>query len=299
MAGPDLSVVIVSYNVRQHLGRCLEALHAALVAAKLEAETWVVDNASSDGSADLVETAFPWVNLIREPTNRGFAAANNLALRQASGRYFLLVNPDAELIGNALGELLQTLERPEAGACGPALRYADGRFQHAAFRFPTLAMAFLDFFPLNHRLLHSSLNGRYSRQLYQAGQPFKVDHVLGACLMVKGEAAARIGLLDEGFFMYCEEIDWCWRLRQAGYRVYCVPQAEVVHHEAQSTRQFREEMFLALWRARLRLFGKHYRPGYRLLARLILLLGALRLGATGRPAERRAARRVARLALGV
>lgn len=296
---PDLTIVVVSYNVREHLERCLTSAERALERADLTGETWVVDNASSDGSPELVIQAFPRTKLIRNTTNLGFAAANNRALARAAGRHVLLLNPDAELAEDALDHLRAALQEPLAGACGPSLAYGDGTFQHSAFRFPTLAMALLDFFPLHHRLIESRLNGRYPRAVYQAGEPFPVDHTLGACLLVRGDCLRRVGLLDEGFFMYCEEIDWCWRIREAGYEILCVPRARVIHHEARSTRQFREEMLPALWRARLRLFRKHRGPLYRLLARAILLLGAARLGTTGGQPERRAAGRLARLALGL
>jgi hypothetical protein len=134
-------------------------------------------------------------------------------------------------------------------------------------------MALFDFFPLHHRLLNSRLNGRYPRHLYEAGEPFPIDHPLGAAMMVRRETIQQVGLLDDDFFMYCEEIDWCKRIREAGWEIYCLPEAKIVHFAGQSTRQFAEEMFVALWRSRFRLFRKHYGRGYRVAARLIVALG--------------------------
>jgi len=156
---------------------------------------------------------------------------------------------------------------------GAQLRYPDGSFQHSAFRFPTLVQVILDFYPLHHRLTSSRLNGRYPRTWYERGEPFEIDHPLGAAMMARWEAIQEVGLLDERFFMYCEEIDWCWRMRRAGWRIYCVPRAVVTHHEAQSTRQFRDEMFVQLWESRFRLFHKHYSPLFRWAARQLVWLG--------------------------
>jgi GT2 family glycosyltransferase len=204
----------------------------------------------------------------------------------------LLLNPDTEVRGEALALLVRFLdEHPEVGAVGAKLLYPDGRLQHGAFHFPGVAQTFLDFFPIHHRLTDSWLNGRYPRVAYADG-PFPIDHPLGACLMVRTEAIRRVGLMDEQFFIYCEEIDWCLRIKRAGWQIYCVPQAEVVHHVAQSTRQFRNAMFVALWRSRLRLYAKHYSPVRQWAIRQVIRLGVgrelRRASVDGRlsPAER-------------
>lgn len=278
----DLAVVVVSYNVRGLLSACLNSVLADLETSGLDAAVWVVDNASADGSAGLVRQQFPQVRLIASERNLGFAAGNNLALR-AMGfgregaslpRHVLLLNPDTEVWAGALAAMVGFLDGEErAGACGAALVYPDGSFQHSAFAFPSLAQIFFDFFPLHGRLLDSRLNGRYPRSLYLAGRPFPVDHPLGAALMVRGETVCRVGLLDESFFMYCEEIDWCMRIKKSGGLIYCVPAAVIVHHGGQSTAQFRQAMFLALWRSRYLLFARHYGPAFRWLARRLVRLG--------------------------
>jgi len=280
---PELAVIIVSYNVRTLLRACLDSLQADLARSRLGAEIWVVDNASADGSAEMVRRRFPQVHLIASDQNLGFAAGNNLALKallqkapcaSRAMEYVLLLNPDTTVQPGALDTLLAFMaEHPGAGAAGAQLRYPDGSFQHSAFRFPTLVQILLDFFPLHHRLIHSWVNGRYPRAWYERGEPFEIDHPLGAAMMVRREAIQKIGLLDERFFMYCEEIDWCWRMKRAGWRVYCVPRAVVIHHEAQSAHQFRDEMFVQLWRSRVRLFQKHYPPSFRWAARQLVWLG--------------------------
>ena len=189
----------------------------------------------------------------------------------------MLLNPDTVVCGNAFTTLVRFMdENPRAGACGARLLHSDGGFQHSAFAFPTLFQIFLDFFPLNYRLTSSRVNGRYPRRLYQAGAPFPIDHPLGAALMVRREAIEQVGLLDEQFFIYCEEIDWCLRLKAAGWGIWCVPKAEIVHHVARSTGQFRDEMFVALWRSRYQLFKKHYSRLFQWMARRIVRLGLWR-----------------------
>jgi GT2 family glycosyltransferase len=282
----DLVIVTVSYNTRDLLADCLESTFAGLERSGLDGEIWLVDNASADGSAEMVRQRFPMVQLIAHDQNLGFAAGNNLALRAMgfglSGepvetplpRYVLFLNPDTRVVGDALGTLVRFMDAtPQAGAAGARLVHDDGSFQHSAFAFPGLAQIFFDFFPLHPRLLDSRLNGRYPRRWYQAGQPFPIDHPLGAALMVRAGVLARLGGFDERFFMYCEEIDLCRRIKAAGWDIYCVPQAEIVHLVAQSTRQFRHSMFVALWRSRFLMFEKHETAAFCWAARRLVWSG--------------------------
>lgn len=296
MTKVDLSVVIVSYNVRELLARCLESVQGSKFKVQsstieprtLNLELFVVDNASRDGSATLVRERFPAVHLIENTENRGFAAANNQAFARTRGRYVLMLNPDTEVRAGALVTLVAFMDaHPRAGACGGKLVYGDGSFQHSAFMFPSLVQIFLDFFPLNWRLTESRWNGRYPRTWYRRGVPFQVDHPLGAAFLVRREAAEQVGWLDEQFFIYCEEIDWAMRIKRAGWEIWCVPQAEIVHHEAQSTRQFRETMFVELWRARWRLFRKHYSRAFRFAARLVVRAGLWKAAQHARAAAQR------------
>jgi GT2 family glycosyltransferase len=194
----------------------------------------------------------------------------------------LLLNADAEVQGDALFQMTRFLvATANAGACGPKLFYPDGAFQHGAFRFPNLVQVVLDFFPLTglpgaYRLHNSRLNGRYPAWCWQGAAPFAVDFVLGAALMVKGEAIRQVGGLDDDFYMYCEEMDWCLRLAEAGWQIYAVPTAHVVHHEAQSSRQVRWASVEQLWRSRLRFYRKYarrYPLGYIQAVRGVIRLG--------------------------
>lgn len=285
----DLAIIIVSYNARDLLHACLRSVYAGLAQTTPNVQVWVVDNASSDGSPGMVRTEFPGTRLLALDQNLGFAGGNNLALRELGfgpapspqsslGRkvpsLILFLNPDTEVQGDGLAQLAHVLRTKEkAGVVGASLVYPDGRFQHSAFHFPTLWQIWFDFFPRPRRLLDSPLNGRYPRTLYQAGQSFAVDHPLGAAMMTRADVIQQVGLMDERFFMYAEEVDWCMRVKKAGWDIYCVPTAKIVHHAGGSTRRFRDEMFVALWRSRFRLFNKHYGPVFNLAARLLVRLG--------------------------
>jgi len=278
-----LAVVIVSYNTRELLRGCLRSLFDSLSRSRdVRGAVWVVDNASEDGSADMVAREFSQARLLALPENVGFVRANNRVLRELGfgtadaevPDYVFLLNPDTETLANAPARLICFLEStPDAGMAGPRLLYPDGRLQHSSFAFPSLPQILFDFFPVHGRLLESRLNGRYSRQWYEEGRPFRVDHLLGAAMMARGEAVTQVGLLDEQFFMYCEEIDWCMRFWKAGWSIYAVPEAEVIHHEGASTRQFRDQMFVTLWRSRFLLFEKWYSPWFNAMARRIVRLG--------------------------
>ena len=280
---PDLAIVIVSWNVRDLLAACLRSLFADLDRSDLTAQVWVVDNGSTDSTPQMVAEAFPTVHLVASDENLGFARANNLALREISNpesripKYVWLLNPDTEVRPGATAALVDFMERtPQVAVAGAKLLYSDGSLQHSAFRFPGLTQLLFEFLPLPPRLYDTSLNGRYPRRLYEEKAPFPVDHPLCAATMVRAEAIADVGFLDEGFWMYCEEIDWCWRMRKAGWRAYCVPAARVVHHAGRSTGQVRVVSFVALWRSRARLYERHHGPVTRRLARALVRAGMRR-----------------------
>jgi hypothetical protein len=268
----DLAVLIVSWNVRDLLSACLHSVSRSLTESAsapdgmvLETGIWVVDNQSADGTAEMLAAEFPAVNLLLNPENLGFAAANNRAMIAAVAlkpRYLLLLNPDTEVRGRALETLVRFLDtHPLAGMAGAHLINADGSLQHSAFRFPGLIQLFLDLYPAPPRLLESSLNGRYPRRRYRPGaDPFAVDHTLGAAMCLRAELVDTVGMLDTSYFMYCEEIDWAIRIRAAGWQVFCVPAAEIVHYGGQSSSQVRPSSLLHLWHSRHTLYSRHGGP---------------------------------------
>ncbi|MDO8671558.1 MAG: glycosyltransferase family 2 protein [Dehalococcoidia bacterium] len=298
----DVSVVIVSFNTASLLADCLDSVygkHTELVQKSetgsdrsplarnseptIPQEVIVVDNASTDGSRDMVSRRFPQVVLIANEDNRGFAAANNQAMQIASGRHVLLLNSDTLVLADAIPKLAGFLDQNPAVAVASAqLQNPDGTHQHSAFRFPSLLMTFFDFFPINHRLSNSRLNGRYP--VPHDDRPVEIDHPLGACMMIRRQVIDEVGMFDEQFFMYCEEIDWCLRMKKKGWRLYCLPAARIVHYGGQSARQIRGAMYAELFKSRARLNRKHHSYLFCLAARLIMKLGFWR---EGRRAERR------------
>jgi GT2 family glycosyltransferase len=266
---------------------CLASLRTVTLPLRIV----VVDNASRDGSAAMVQQEFPEVELVARSDNPGFAGGTNIALRQLgfggdSGAHppcdmALLLNPDTIVHSGAIETLAQFLAaHPRVGMVGPRLLNPDGSIQPAAFRFPTLIMTALDLFPpgevLPGRLYGSWWHGRYPQERDE--QPFPIDHPLGACILARRAVLEQIGLLDEGYFMYAEEVDWCMRAQQAGWAIWQVPAARVTHIGGASTSQFRARMQVALYASRLRLFQRHY--GRRLVAahRLLIRIGVLRWG---------------------
>lgn len=263
---PRVSALIVSYNTRELL---LESL--ASVVDEPGVETIVVDNASGDGSADAVAERFPCVTLIRSPVNLGFAGGVNRAAEAARGEMLLVLNPDARVCPGALDSLLDVLTRqPRAALVGPSLRYPDGGWQAAAFRFPGLVQVFLDLFPID-RLMDSRLNGRVS-----SARPIAVDYPLGACMLIRRAAWDDVGPLDDGYFMYLEEIDWCRRARQRGWQIWHQPAAVAIHHGGAATRQQPDAMFAQLWRSRLRYYQRFHGPGTNRLVHAVIRLGLRR-----------------------
>ncbi len=228
----DVSIIIVSYNTRELLWDCLTSV--APGCEGLSTEVFVVDNASSDGSADMVRKEFPQVRLVVNDLNLGFAAANNLGLERAAGRYMVLLNSDSQIRQAAMTTLVEFMDaRPTAGYCGPRLLNADGGLQASARRFPTFLSDAFSMLGLDRRYPYS----RHALSLHsgsRSGKPFPADWLSGACLMVRSAAVAQVGLMDAGFFLYFEETDWCRRMACVGWEGWYVPQAEVVHLGGQS-----------------------------------------------------------------
>lgn len=245
----NLSIIIVSWNTKELLAQCLASL--ARHPLSTAHETIVVDNGSHDGSPQLVAAQYPHVQLIENPDNRGFSRANNQAIRRAQGKYILLLNPDTEVHAHALDRLVQFLEEnPEAGAVGARILNPDGTLQHSCSPAPTLRNEWLHLFHLDRERRQGMAN-------WSTDTPRQVETLLGACLMFRRQIIEQIGMLDEGYFMYSEEVDFCYRLRQAGWRLYWLPQATVIHYGGQSTQQIATEMFMQLYQNKLRYFRKH------------------------------------------
>lgn len=224
----DLSIVIVNWNTRQLLLDCLASVYGTI--KEISFEVWVVDNASQDGSMQAVREVYPQVTIIENSRNLGFAAANNKALCQIKGQYALLLNTDTILTHGAIEKIHAFMEKsPAAGlACGQLLN-ADGSKQNSIANFPHLA-------PLlcNETILRLLFPRHYPSKHRAYTAPMAVDSCIGACLMVRQEAMARVGLLDERYFFFMEETDWALAMRQAGWQSYFVPEARIYHLQGQS-----------------------------------------------------------------
>lgn len=282
-SGIDLSIVIVSYNVRDLLIACLRSIEASLAASPLTAEVIVVDNASTDGSPEAIRLRFPQVRLIENPANRGFATANNFGVRASDGRIIALLNPDTFVPPGSLETLTGYLdEHPDAGVVGPRLAYPDGATQPSRRHFPTLLTGLLestivqDYWPDNPA----------ARRYYVTDRPDgitqDVDWLVGACLVARRDVFSQAGLLDEAFFMYSEEVEWCYRVRQTGRRIVYLPEATIIHHEGASSRQDVPARQINFDTSRVLLFERLYgRRVARLLRGYLLGTYVIRLGIEG------------------
>ncbi len=266
---PRLSVAIVNWNTRDLLLRCLASLRQA--AGQLDMEIIVVDNGSHDGSVPAVQDQYPEVVLIANPESRGFAAGTNQALSRARAPVWALVAPDAEMKPGALSRLYGELTgEPGLMAVGPQLLNTDGSLQPSGRRFPTLGRMFWE------GLLPEKIKQTkwWQRQVFgrvDFTQPTDVDEVSGACLLARREAFERIGLLDEQFFIYYEEVDWFLRLAREGGKVRYQPAAQVYHHWGAGMAQMKGEGVLIHYRSAFRFWRKHRGWCGELAARVITL----------------------------
>lgn len=284
----DVSVVIVSYNTRELLVSCLKSVEASRGVGEIE--IIVVDNASIDGSRDAVRKEFPAVKLIESDTNLGFSGATNLGMDAADGRYVFLLNSDAEVRPDGVKLMRDFMDaNPGAGAAGPRLVYDDGRTQPSIDSVPNLLTEFLHLFRLTRLIpgetarraiapMMSKFSGKTVGtyfKTYDGGlEPYAVDCVSGACMIVRADAVKKIGGLDTLFFMYMEDMDWCVRFKEGGYGVFYVPEVEVVHHVGRSAaadKLIAENTLVARYASRLRFFAKHRGRGALFIERVMMV----------------------------
>lgn len=261
----DVSVIIVTYNVREFLEQALESVRRA--SAGLTVETFVVDNDSADGSAEMIRDRFPEVRLIANTDNVGFATANNQAIRKATGRHLLILNPDTLLQEDSLRVLVDFMDdHPEAGAVGCRILNPDGTFAPESRRaFPTPSVAFYRLSGLSKLFPNSPTVGRYNLTYLPQNEVCEVDALSGSCMMVRraavwgtdGDASTGAGLFDEAFFMYGEDLDWCYRIQQAGWRIYYTPDTQIVHYKGESTKKGDMRYVMLFYGAMLRFVEKH------------------------------------------
>lgn len=250
----DVAVILVSWNTRELLLGSLAALPRAL--GKLRAAVWVVDNGSSDGSVAAVQARYPAVRLLVNATNVGFAAANNQPIAASVSRYVVLLNSDTAAEPESIARLVAFAdEHQQAGMVGGLLLNPDGSFQASFSDFPSLHSELLSSSGLGPRLYgrwYPSYGPRASTAARQ------VACIPGACMLVRRAAIDAVGLMDEAYFMYSEETDWCWRMARSGWQTWYLPEARIRHYGGQSTQQVRFAMAQALYRSKVRFFQQHY-----------------------------------------
>lgn len=262
MQARHLSVVIVNWNVKDLLRRCLNSVLEGLRSdngQQLSCQIVVVDNASDDGSVGMLREEFPHVHLIANKENLGFTRGSNQGIAFSNGRYVLLLNPDTEILGDALGEMVVHMEaHHRVGALGPQLLDPDGQVQSSRRRFPNLGTAYVESTFLQQWFPESDILKRYYVLDGSDDETQSVDWVVGACLLMRRETLEEVGLLDERFFMYSEELDWCYRAKELGWEVVYLPTAQVIHYVGKSSEQVLPLRHIQFQRSKVLFFKKHH-----------------------------------------
>ncbi len=245
----NISCIIVSYNCREELKRCLSSLTFCAN------EIIVVDNNSKDKTTCFIRENYPEVILIENKENFGFARGVNLGIRKASGKYLILLNPDTEILEGGIKKLVDFASCDKnIAAVGPRLLNTDGSFQPSAYNFPTPLWAFLHLTQIS-KLLKV---GKFFPYFSKPNKIQEVDWVVGACICIKKEALNVVGLFDENYFLYFEEIDWCKRTKEDGWKIYYYPEAVVIHHLERSSSQEKELSLLSRYESMFYYFRKHH-----------------------------------------
>ncbi|MFN7982736.1 MAG: glycosyltransferase family 2 protein [Vicinamibacterales bacterium] len=250
----DVSIAIVNWNTSALTRACLDALPAAT--GTLRADTWVVDNASSDDSVEMIRRCHPTVHVLTNTKNVGYGSGMNQAIAASHGRYVLVLNSDTVPHPGSIERMVRHMDdHSGTGAVGPMLLNPDGSFQAGFSDFPTLLSETLCVTGIGARVWFKNYPN-YSPERSRAER--RVDCIAGACMLIRRRVIDDIGAFDESFFMYSEEVDWCFRICRAGWDIVYLPDAVIVHYGGQSTRQVREPMYRALYRHKVRFFRKHY-----------------------------------------
>ena len=273
----DLSIIVVSWNVIDLLQACLQSIADSDVSFnqatndKLNIEVIVVDSASDDNTIQMVKTDFPFVRLLPQSENVGFTKGNNIGLEVANGRHLLLLNPDTEIIGDALQQMVKYLDQEqEVGIVGPHTLNTDGSTQSSRRHFPTIALAFFESTWLQHFAPKSMLDHFYVATQSDNGV-YDVDWVQGSALMARREVYEQIGGLDTGYIMFSEELDWCKRAKNANWRVVYDGQAQITHHGGKSTEQVVANKHIYFQQSKLRYFRKFHGRSIAFVLRIYLL----------------------------
>jgi GT2 family glycosyltransferase len=277
-----LSILIVNWNTSNLLRACLESI--GRFAPAFDFEAVVVDNASADFDEPAFAAQFPNARFIVNKTNVGYAEGNNQAIAEATGEFVLLLNPDTELKDNSLSKLVSFMEsHPEAAAAGCRLVHPDGTIDRSCRGFPEPWPVAAEFLGLSRFFPRSHLFGGYRMTWFTYDKETEVDQPMGSCIILSRRALADVGTLDQDFPIFFNEVDWCYRAKQAGWKIYFTPEAEVIHHGAAGTKQVRRAMRSESRRSLERFYRKHYRgrlfgPVYWFIVAAIRLSDSVRRG---------------------
>lgn len=254
----DLSIIIVNYKTKNLLEQCLNSIYSENYHFSYEVS--VVDNDSKDSSIEMVKKKFPQVKLIENRNNLGFAAANNQALRRSNARYLLLINPDTVVLPDSLNVMMEFMdEHPEAGIAGCKLLNPDYSLQYSCRKFSNFATFFLRGIHLDSIFPNNTILRKYMMFDWDHNEIREVEWVLGSCMMVRRKAVEQVGMLDENFVLYFEDQDWCYRMWKHGWKIYYVPQAQMVHYyQRRSAKQFLNVLTWTHIKSMLYFFKKHY-----------------------------------------
>ena len=255
----ELSVVIVNWNTCDMLRRCLASVYAQSI--NLSLEVIVVDNASHDESVQMVAAEFPETIVIANERNVGFATANNQGIRSSSGRYVVLLNPDTKIVDDALETMVEYMEQhPEVGVTGPRLILPNGAIQGGAAGYEPTPWTIFSYAFMLYRLLPVHMRSLWLAKKHYLQREVSVDWIAGACMMVRREAIEQVGLMDDGFFMYAEDMEWCHRIRTRGWRIVCLCQTRVIHYIGGSAHQKGSEFLGQNVRGLDRYYRQQYKP---------------------------------------
>ena len=269
---PTVDVLIVTYNAAKVIYPCLRSL--SIGGKEYAYRVTVVDNASTDGTPMIIRREFPSVNLVEKPENIGFARANNQALQITAGEYVILLNPDTEVRTGGLDRLVGFLKtHPQVGVAGSKLLNTDGSIQLTGNTFPSLRNLLIETFFLDRLFSRSGIFGAHKLSWWDRKGPREVDWVMGACVAIPRTVVDQVGFFDERFFLFFEEVDLCRRIREAGYEVYYLPEAEVVHHgggdyDRKKIQAWHESLFYY--------FSKYHRERLPALKCLVLVRSLIR-----------------------
>lgn len=267
-----LSIIVVTWNSQEFIRNCLDSIF--LSGGNFSSEVIVVDNASSDQTTKIVEELYPQVNLIQNKKNLGYAKANNQGIEVATGEHILLLNPDTQVLEDALSLMCEFMEEnPKIGALGPKLLNPDKSVQLSCREFPTFSTLVWEFLGLSRLFPKSKVFGKWKMGYFDFDEPREVDQPMGSCLMLRRETLEDVGVFDENFVMFFNDVDLCYRIKKSGWKIYFYPEAKVIHHKGASTRKAKAKMIWLSHLAFYKFFKKH-KTG---LANRLLLFLFLRL----------------------